>query len=175
MRCLATSAITFVLLASLVSACGEGPERARQRAIARQAAIDPPELWSAEVLPVQPGVAAVTLCTDSRIREGLARPALMLAQSPCRPVGEPVKTETGEVQRCVSNGEAWMATSRVTGDRTSDFTATLKAVAINDDNARFEQVRRFRKLGACPEGWAIGETTDQSGQRHRPAIANIFQ
>ncbi|MBI1406521.1 MAG: hypothetical protein GC145_10395 [Caulobacter sp.] len=168
-------AAVLILPLVLLAACGDGLRRAQERARERQAAVDPPELWSVEVVPAAPDVRQIQVCTDTRVREGLARPGLVMSNGVCQPTGEAVKTADGEIQRCVLNGENWVATFSVAGDRSSDFTSTLSAVSVNDDAARFGQVRHFRKLGPCPEGWAIGEATDQSGQRRRPAIANLFQ
>lgn len=168
-------AAVLILPLVLLAACGDGPRRAQERARERQAAIDPPELWTVEVVPAAAGVRPIRICTDTRVREGLARPGLTLADGVCQPTGEAVKTADGEIQRCTLNGETWVATFTVAGDRASDFTSTLSAVSVTDDSARFGQVRHFRKLGPCPDGWAIGEATDQSGQRRRPAVANLFQ
>jgi hypothetical protein len=167
-------AILLLLTAALVAGCGGG-ERAKERYRQRQAAVDPPELWSIEVVPAPPGVKPILICTDSIMRKGLGHPSLSLSGGACTPTDEPVLSANGYVQRCDLNGEAWVATSTLAGDQGRDFTASLAAGPLSDDNGGYRQVRRFKRIGPCPDGWSIGEKTDQSGARVVTGLATLVK
>jgi hypothetical protein len=165
-----------ILLPVLIAlaACG-GSERAKVRYKARQDAVDPPQLWSIEVVPAPAGIHPIQICTDTRMRQGLARPGPMAGDQPCKPTGAPIDTPTSHVQRCSLNGEAWVSTATLTGDLQRDYTAALATSPLSDDTGGYRQTRRYRHLGPCPDGWAIGETTDQSGARVRRGLSALVQ
>ncbi|NBB16631.1 hypothetical protein GVN21_14805 [Caulobacter sp. SLTY] len=155
--------VLLVLLPVLMlGACDVEAVQAKYRE--RQAAIDPMRLWSVEVVPAQAGVNAVKICADSRISEGLDRPAVTAGTSYCKPFGDEVMAGKARMQRCELDGKTWVATAAVRGDRTRDFLA-VQSVEPVDGGQGYRQTRRYRLLGDCPEGWNIGDTTDQQGRR----------
>lgn len=156
--------LSLVLPGLLLAACDGKAAAARYRA--RQAAVDPPKLWSVEVVPAQAGVAAVKICADSRIHAGLSRPAVMAGQVQCRPFGEEVVSNGARIQRCELNGETWVTTAAVHGDLSRDFVAVQSAEPVSGAEG-YRQTRRYRLLGDCPEGWNIGDSTDQQGRHVR--------
>ncbi|HYE45083.1 MAG TPA: hypothetical protein VEA44_04835 [Caulobacter sp.] len=166
--------IGLVLLPLLMLAgCDTQAVQAKYRA--RQAAIDPPRLWSVELVPAQAGVKAVKICADSQITAGLDRPAVTAGDSYCRPIGEEVVSGEVRIQRCDMNGETWVATSAVRGDRGRDFIAAQSAEPLSGGEG-YRQTRRYRLLGHCPEGWNIGDSTNQRGERVKggsPLLAMI--
>jgi hypothetical protein len=145
----------------MLAACDSSAVEAKYRA--RQAAVDPKKLWSVELVPARPGVNAVKVCADSRITAGLDRPAVTAGNTYCKPVGAEVLQGDVRVQRCEMNGETWIATAAVRGDRTKDFVA-VQSMSPAAGGQGYEQTRRYRLLGDCPEGWNIGDTTDQQGR-----------
>ncbi len=149
-------------LGILLAAC-DG-KAAGERYRARQAAIDPPHLWSVEVVPAREGVVAVQVCADSRIHEGLARPAVTAGEAPCRPMGEEVVSAGVRIQRCDLNGETWVTTSALKGDMARDFTSVQSAQPVNGEGG-YSQTRRYRLLGDCPADWNVGDSTDQQGRK----------
>lgn len=151
----------FLLPLILVAAC-DG-KAAGERYKARAAAIDPPHLWSVEVVPAQAGVVAVKLCADSRIQEGLARPAVTAAGTGCRPIGTEVLSGDTRIQRCELNGETWVTTAAVKGDPARDFTSVQTAEPVSGAGG-YSQTRRYQLIGECPEGWNVGDSTDQQGR-----------
>jgi hypothetical protein len=154
--------LTPILFGILLAAC-DG-KAAGERYRARQAAIDPPHLWSVEVVPAREGVRAVTVCADSRIHEGLARPAVTAGADYCRPLGAEVVSGGVRIQRCDMNGETWVTTAAVSGDLARDFTAVQSAEPVSGAQG-YRQTRRYQLLGDCPEGWNVGDSTDQQGRR----------
>lgn len=158
-------AVVLILLPPLVllAACDGKASTARYRA--RQAAVDPPKLWSIEVVPAQPGVVSVKLCADSRIQEGLARPAVTAGPVACRPLGKVVVSGGVAIQRCELNGETWVTTASVSGDPARDFVSVQSAEPASGMEGGYSQTRRYRLVGACPEGWDIGDSTNQKGER----------
>ena len=150
-----------LLLPLLLAACDGKASAAKYRA--RQAAIDPPRLWSVEVVPARQGVVAVKVCADSRIHEGLARPAVTAGDGVCRPLGQEVVAGDTRIQRCELNGETWVTTAAVKGDLARDFTSVQSAEPVSGAGG-YSQTRRYRLLGDCPEGWNIGDSTDQQGR-----------
>jgi hypothetical protein len=141
----------------------------------RQAAVDPPELWSIEVVPAQPGWPAVRLCADAFMRAGFVRPEGMAGNQPCQQIGEALN-EPGRLSfRCTLNGHVLGTSARVKGDLASDFTAVYAVTDLSGFLAgrplsNVEQTRRYRKLGACPAGWAVGDSTDRRGRRRGGAL-----
>ncbi|MCE3290965.1 MAG: hypothetical protein K0R83_2977 [Caulobacter sp.] len=155
-------AAVLLLPLILLAACDGKAAAARYRA--RQAAIDPPKLWSVEVVPTPAGVRAVQVCADSRIHAGLDRPAVTVdGAQHCRPMGAEVVSNGVRIQRCELNGETWVTTAAVRGDRARDFTAVQSAEPVNGGQG-YRQTRRYRLLGDCPQGWNIGDSTDQQGR-----------
>lgn len=156
------AAVVLVLPLVLLAAC-DG-KAAGERYKARAAALDPPHLWSVEVVPAQAGVRAVRLCADSRIHEGLNRPMVTAGDTPCRPLGKEVVSGDTRIQRCELNGETWVATASVEGDLTRDFVSVQAAEPVSGAGG-YSQTRRYQRIGDCPEGWNVGDSTDQQGNR----------
>lgn len=153
--------VVLLLPLVLIAACDGKASTAKYRA--RQAAIDPPRLWSVEIVPARAGVAAVKVCADSRIHEGLARPAVTAGEVVCRPLGKEVVSGDTRIQRCDMNGETWVTTAAVSGDLARDFTAVQSAQPVSGEGG-YSQTRRYQLIGDCPEGWNIGDSTDQQGR-----------
>ncbi|WGM38260.1 hypothetical protein [Caulobacter sp. NIBR1757] len=153
-------AAILILPLVLLAAC-DG-KAAGERYKARAAAIDPPKLWSVEVVPAQAGVAPVKVCADSRIHEGLARPAVTAGGAGCRPIGQEVVSGGARIQRCELNGETWVTTAAVSGDLARDFTSVQSAEPVSGAGG-YSQTRRYRLIGDCPKDWNVGDSTDQQG------------
>lgn len=145
----------------LLADCDDNAARERYRANrgARRAQLQP-----AEIVPAQAGVMAVKVCADSRIHVGLARPAVRAGDAGCEPVGKEVVANGVAIQRCVLNGETWVTTAAVKADLARDFVLVQSAEPVSGDGG-YSQTRRYRLIGECPEGWNIGDSTDQQGRR----------
>ncbi|MBX3479709.1 MAG: hypothetical protein KF842_04870 [Caulobacter sp.] len=156
-------AAVLILPLVLLAAC-DG-KAAGERFRARQAALDPPRLWSVEVVPAQPGVVPVKVCADSRIHAGLTTPAAAAGGTPCRPIGQAVTANGVTVQRCDMNGETWVTSAAVKGDLERDFVSERSAGPVSTDDGGYRQTRRYRLIGDCPTGWNVGDSTNQRGER----------
>lgn len=136
----------------------------------RQAAIDPPQLWSVQVVGEAHNGWPVLICADSELRSGFtsvipAHGALHCARevatTPTRPTAS---------YRCTLNGAEYAVSSRMSGDRARDFETDSTILRIEDGASVYARTLRFRQLGACPAGWNVGDTTNQKGQHLSGAV-----
>lgn len=122
---------------------------------ARQAAIDPPRLWSAEVVSgAQP--AMVFICADSVIRDGFSRTIAEVNGELC--LADKVSSARDSyVTYCSTSGRRYAVSLRTQGDRSRDFKATFTLHTLQAPVISAWQVRRYRLVGACPASWKIGD------------------
>ncbi len=127
---------------------------------AQQAAIDPPRLWSAEVVSgAQP--AQVFICADSVIRDGFSRTIADVNGELC--LSDKVSaTRDSYVTYCSASGRRYAVSLRTEGDRNRDFKATFSLHTLEAPVVSAWQVRRYRLIGACPVGWKIGDQSKPS-------------
>ncbi|MGZ6038383.1 MAG: hypothetical protein ACXWKR_06925, partial [Phenylobacterium sp.] len=129
---------------------------AGERIQAMQAAIDPPRLWSAEVVsgaqPVQ-----VYICADSVIRDGFARTIADVNGELCL-ADRVAATADSYVTYCSTSGRRYAVSLRTEGDRSRDFRATFTLHTLEAPIVSAWQVRRYRLVGACPTGWRVDES-----------------
>lgn len=129
----------------------------------RQAMVDPPELWRVEVIDAD--APAVRICVDSLLRTGFFMPMPEAHGMACEPLGEPVQTEGGRLQRCRIGGQTLLVSTRTKG-AAGDFAVELRVTTLGaGPEASFGQTRRYTRLGPCPEGWKVGDKTDRLGRR----------
>lgn len=129
----------------------------------RQAAVDPPELWQVEV--VDSDAAAVRICADSYIRAGFSAPMPEMQGMACEPLGDPVETPDGRLQRCKLGGQTLLVSNRTTG-QPGRFDVALRVTTLGPGpEASVAQTRRYTRIGPCPDGWKIGDKTDRHGRR----------
>jgi hypothetical protein len=165
-----------VLLAAcgllLVAAC-DGRAESRSEAFwrARRDRIEPPQLWSAQMTGPRPAGRAVMICTDRQLRNGFVRPQPEAAGQSCIGFGEVVATRSGSVFRCRIGERRFAVYSLVQGDRSRDFTSSFTIRPLDENGPEYRQVVRYRRLGACPAGWDLGDATDQQGRRVRVTAA----
>jgi hypothetical protein len=161
-------ALTLLILAASFGAAGcESSDDAAERFRARQRAADPLQLWSIEVTaPTKSG--PITICTDRFLREGFTRPLPNEDGKQCA-LHEPPTLTNGNwiVMRCTLNDHDFLVRSIVTGDLESDFEVDY---VIKGPNPDVRQVRRHRLIGPCPQGWEIGDNTDQQGRLRKNAL-----
>lgn len=139
-----------------------GCEVSTDRWTERQAAVDPPELWRVEV--VDADAPAVRICVDSLLRTGFSMPTPEAHGMACEPLGEPIRTEDGRLQRCRIGSRTLLVGTRTRGSASS-FDIELRVATLGPGpEASFIQTRRYTRLGPCPEGWKVGDQTDRSGR-----------
>ena len=140
-----------------------GCEVSTDRWTARQAAVDPPELWQVE--GVDADAPAVRICADSYIRAGFSAPMPEMQGVVCESLGDPVETSDGRLQRCRLGGQTLLVSSR-TGGQAGRFDVSLRVTTLGSGpEASVVQTRRYTRIGPCPNGWKIGDKTDRHGPR----------
>ena len=140
-----------------------GCEVSTDRWTKRQAMVDPPELWRVEV--VDADAPAVRICVDSLLRTGFFMPMPEAHGMACEPLGEPVQTEDGRLQRCRIGSQTLLVGTRTRGSASS-FDVELRVTTLGPGpEASFGQTRRYTRLGPCPEGWKVGDQIDRFGRR----------
>jgi hypothetical protein len=167
-------AVLLVLLGGL-GACDAG--RATETQIrARQQTIDPPQLWLVQVVGERgAATASVFVCADSSLREAFVRARAEVNGAPCRDTTPPIVRVNAWSLRCEANGEAYAVSTATYGDLTQDFRLNFALTPLAHipgvDTVR--QTERFRRMGACPDGWRIGDQArpGRKPRKTRPARA----
>ena len=159
----------------LVTLAACGAPAAQSKLSATQAAVDPPELWRVETLDDAGRATAATLvCTDQSMRDGFARADAEIWGQPCLPHRDAVDRPHLYAVRCEIDGRRFGLTLNRSGDLRADFTAAFALTALDGSRATARQVRRFRREGACPAGWIIGDQAKPDGRRGMNALAGTW-
>jgi hypothetical protein len=157
----------MILLACLsLAGCDSTAEVTTARFTARKQAIDPPQLWLAQV--VEPGGAvrsSAFICADTVLRETFPRARAEVNGVSCLDMGTPVVKPGLFAVRCRANGHRYGESIATTGDPTQDFRLVFAVTSLDQRAVSVRQDRRFRRVGPCPAGWRIG---DQAKPGERP-------
>jgi hypothetical protein len=123
-----------------------------------------PELWSIRVWgEARPG-RAIKICTDGRLRTGFASLAADFGGAPCA-IASLQKHSWGQTYRCTVGGREFGVSTTVDGARDHDFVARSSVTDLDTAQTVYARALRFARLGACPQGWPVGDGTDQQGRR----------
>ncbi len=144
-----------------LAACGRGPAAGPSWS-ERQATAEKRELWSMEAEGAK--AAPVVVCTDIAMRLGFVKPVPSAGGAPCIRLNRPVERPGSYAFRCQLAGEEWAVVSTWTGDASRDLTVAMSVSSLDNPNVAYAQTRRYRRLGACPAGWSIGESRDRQGR-----------
>lgn len=165
-----------ILLAPVVlalAACGAPAAQSRLTAI--QAQRDPPELWRVESLDAQGRISgAIHVCVDQSMRDGFGRADAEIWGRPCLPHRDAVDTPALYAVRCEIDGRRFGLTLNRSGDLRHDFTAAFSLTSLDGVRATAKQVRHFRREGACPSGWIIGDQAKVGGEKGVNALAGTW-
>lgn len=166
----ATFALLVALGAGVLAGCDDGGEaRMEARIRVAQAASDPPQLWSAQVVGETHNGRPVLICADKRLRSGFTSVNPAHGARNCARLGEP--TTLGAPYRCVLDGTIYGVASTVVGDRSRDFQVGSTIRPLVGQGADYARTLRFRFVAErCPTGWNVGDTTDQQGRHVRDAV-----
>lgn len=152
---LAIAAGAFFIHAAAVGAAGPR----LSDVLSRQAAVDPPQLWRAAVLDPGGGVrGSVEVCADQTVRSGFTHPLPQINGEMCLQMGKAVDRPGLYATRCIAHGQRFSVNTGWTGDLTRDFTVTFATRPLQMEDPGAVQVTRYRRLGACPAGWRIGQS-----------------
>lgn len=154
------------LVAGLLAACDDGGAlRMTQRVRAAQARADPPQLWSVQATG-QAGVGRpVRVCTDAHLRSAFTSAIPAHGERHCARWVDLRGRADMERYRCALDGRNYAVISTVKGDPGRDFTTASQIHALDGSGSDYFRTLRFRRLGACPPDWIVGDSTDQAGRR----------
>lgn len=162
--------IPLMLIASLVGACSD-PAVVEQRYQARQAALDPPQLWLAEAFDADGAVAAqVFVCTDLGLREGFARADVVADAGPCLVQGQAVEGPNSYAARCNIGYGRFGLNVHSRGDPKTDVRVRVSLQPTDRAADPISQTRRYRRIGACPVGWGVGDQAKPGQPPHGNAL-----
>ena len=165
--------LAFLALLGLAG-CDLG--RATQSEIlARQQALDPPQLWRVEVIGRDGAVKAATyVCADTNLRETFARARAEVNGQPCKDTTDPYMRPNGWALSCQVNGRPFGISATTVGDLQRDFRLEFALTELyhyrtpQDPNpVTASQVRHFLRMGPCPSGWSIGDQAKPGRPPHR--------
>jgi hypothetical protein len=163
-----------LLLAPLALAACSRPDTQSQL-VAKQAAMDPPQLWRVQALAADGAVAKdLLVCTDTATRAGFERANAEVNGQTCAPRRDGVQREGVYANRCQLNGRWFGLTVNRAGDPQRDFTVAFALKALDGTGAGARQVRRFQRVGACPQGWGIGDQGPPGGGRVFNALSGTW-
>jgi hypothetical protein len=165
----------FALAAGIFAAGARVPDT-ETAILARQKAIDPPQLWLVDALGEDGAVkGSVFVCADTAIRETFVRARAEVNGAPCRDTTSPVVKPNGWALSCVANGQPFAVSAATFGDPQRDFRLDFALTPLKfiypppaHWPATVRQLRHFRRIGDCPNGWRIG---DQAKPGRRPRHA----
>lgn len=164
-----------ILLAPLLGLAACGAPTAQSKLSATQADLDPPELWRVESLDDAGRATGATLvCADQSMRAGFARADAEVWGRPCLPHRDAVDQPHLYAVRCEIDGRRFGLTLNRSGDLRTDFKAAFALTALDGSGATARQVRRFRRAGACPAGWIIGDQAKPGGRRGMNALSGTW-
>ena len=163
-------------LAAGIFAAGAGTPDTETRILARQEAIDPPQLWRVDALgPTGAVKASVFVCADTSVRETFVRARAEVNGEICKDTTPPVLKDNGWALRCQAHGWPFAVSATTLGDPRQDFRLNFGLTqlyyvptAADPPAMSVRQSRHFRRIGACPAGWRIGDQA-RPGQKPRRA------
>jgi len=167
-------AAMFALAAGIVAAGARVPDT-ETRILARQQAIDPPQLWLVDALGDDGAVTgSVFVCADTPLRETFLRTRAEVNGTLCRDTTSPVVKPNGWALSCVANGQPFAVSAATFGDPQRDFRVDFALTPLKYVYpppvrwpATVRQLRHFRRVGACPSGWRIGDQAKPGRRPHR--------
>ena len=139
-----------------LAACDGGAAEARLKA--RQAQLDPPHLWLAEIIgPGGTATRVVQVCADQKLHDGFARAEPEVNHQPCRATSPVVSKPGLYALKCEAVGQSFAVTVTTQGDPGRDFTVRYALTPLDSGRGAYVNTLRYRLLGPCPTDWRIGD------------------
>jgi hypothetical protein len=159
----------------LLTLAGCGPPPIQAEIEARQAAMDPPQLWRVQSLGAGGAVTGeVLVCADTAMRTGFDRASAEADGRPCVSPRAGVEKVGLYANRCELDGRRFGLTVNRAGDPEQDFTLTFALRALDGSGDAARQTRRFRRLGGCPAEWRIGDQAKPGAAREFNALEGTW-
>ena len=157
----------------LLASCGADERETRIKA--QILAVDPPQLWRAEALDDKGAVIqAIQICANRETSDGFSRGNAEVNGQACAPRKDAVTREGFYAVRCEVNGQPFGLTLNRRGGA-DDFTVRLAVQALAEADPAAISVRRYRREGACPIGWEVGDQGPAgSAQPTRNALTGVW-
>lgn len=157
------NACTLVML--VLVGCSPGPDTA-QRLLARQQAIDPPQLWLVKDLDAAGQVRAmVWTCADTPMRRTFGHTHAEVDGTPCRNLAPAIEAPGLETLRCEADGRRYAFSTQTRGDLKRDFQMTVTVIPLGGEAGPGREIRQYRRAGPCPTGWQVGDQADANTPR----------
>jgi hypothetical protein len=150
----------FALLPLLLLAACDAAPTTEARLLARQQAVDPPRLWLMEDAEANSKGAlhgAAWVCADTPMRQTFGKTNAEVGGAPCNDTVPPVVRPGFAAHRCEAGGRRYAITSQTEGDLERDFRLTVMVTPLSADLGAARITRHYRRLGACPAGWRVGD------------------
>lgn len=164
--------LALVGIGLTLAACGEPTSPAGRGKPPVPSAPEPPSLWSVQAIDANGAASGGDfICADSTLRRSFARPLPSPNGDPCRLLAAPIEVAGRYAARCKAGGAHLDVQSVSTGDLNSNFEIKLFIQSDVAGHDAFSQTLRFAKLGACPAGWAAGDTAAPGSSQARNAIS----
>ena len=152
-------------LAAGVFAADAGAPSTETKVLARQQAIDPPQLWQVDALDDEGAIkASVFVCADTNLRDTFVRTRAEVNGQPCRDTTSGFMAPNGWALRCVAGGLPYSVSASTIGDPTQDFRLNFGLTQLyyfptvtGPDRITVRQSRHFHRIGGCPYGWRVGD------------------
>lgn len=126
--------------------------------MARQAAVDPPNLWLMEDADAVGAVkGAAFVCADTPMHKTFVKTNAEIEGMPCADTVPPVVRPGFASHRCEVAGRRYAITSQSAGDPDRDFRLTVMVTPLSPDVGAARTTRHYQRLGACPAGWRVGD------------------
>jgi hypothetical protein len=155
--------LVLLLLLFPLAACDIG-ESATREILARQRAIDPPDLWL--VKDIDPGgrvLSANWTCADTRMRQAFARASLEVEGTTCQVLGVPTERPGFVSLKCAAGAHQYGFVTRVRGDPARNFQLTVDVTPLDGAAGGAEKTRSYRRQGPCPDSWRVGDQVAAAG------------
>ena len=158
---IATGVSVAVLAAGMLWLFGSPPPISE--AAARTAG-PPPELWSIRVWGEAKPSRAIKICADGKLRAGFTSLAADFGGAPCA-IASLQQHSWGQTYKCTVGDKEFGVSTTVDGARDRVFIARSSVTDLDTAQTVYARSLRFERLGLCPQGWPVGDATDQQGRR----------
>lgn len=150
------TALALTALLSL-AACQAKPDVSKSEAKAAPAAAGQPALWRIEVMNGAAVASRLDICADEAVRASFARPAPEVNGEPCLRTKPATEAPGAYDERCRIGEDLYAVSSATKGDPARDFTVEMAVTRQGQSQPTYQQIRHYRRVGACPTGWRIAE------------------
>jgi hypothetical protein len=155
------SAVLILVLLAL-GAC-DSWRGARTQAAAPTAEPAPRQLWLVQAIGEDGAhLTSRYICTDAALRESFQRPPARVKGRPCEDITMPALKDNAWFVRCLIGEQTFAITASTVGDPSEDFlfdfaVTPIAIYGIGKAGPPVRDIRRFRRIGPCPEGWRVGD------------------